>query len=531
MISARVEENGRIKVLQTTVSDSVLFEKIGFDFPKSWYGYTKTAVFRNGETTVSVVLDESSELCTGENECYIPYEVIKAPQFTVSVFGVSGESRATTQQASINVTESGYGTGDAPAEPTPTQYEQLIGIANEMKQLANEAMQIAKSVRTEAGNGEYDGEKGDTGDRGEKGEKGDPFIYSDFTQEQLSLLKGAKGEKGDKGDKGDTGPRGPQGLQGIKGDKGDTGDTGPRGLQGEKGDTGAQGIQGVKGDKGEKGDKGDAFTYGDFTPEQLLSLKGEKGDKGEQGDVTALQMNTACANALKAKKSGTNIFIDDISPLEHKLKLIVSSDEIADLTTVTLKKTGKNLFDINNPVYAARTLLNAKYLPKIENGIIYFNAHYANRGGAGFVIPIQSGEKFTISFENEAGEYMSEILSCENVVNGVSINETVFTQFKNKNVLSYIQPDGKNFIVIMLDCIDGYFTAGIKNLQVELGDAATSYEPYKSEICIPDNDGNIKDSNSISPCMHITTDKGANIEVEYNRDLNKVIEKLEQSLL
>ena len=302
MISARVEENGRIKVLQTTVSDSVLFEKIGFDFPESWNGYTKTAVFRNGETTVSVVLDKSSELCTGENECYIPYEVIKAPQFTVSVFGVSGESRATTQQASINVTESGYGTGDAPADPTPTQYEQLIGIANEMKQLANEAMQIAKSVRTEADNREYDGEKGDTGDRGEKGEKGDPFIYSDFTQEQLSLLKGAKGEKGDKGDKGDTGPRGPQGLQGIKGDKGDTGDTGPRGLQGEKGDTGAQGIQGVKGDKGEKGDKGDAFTYGDFTPEQLLSLKGEKGDKGEQGDVTALQMNTACANALKAKK-------------------------------------------------------------------------------------------------------------------------------------------------------------------------------------------------------------------------------------
>ena len=41
MISARVEENGRIKVLQTTVSDSVLFEKIGFDFPKSWNGYTK----------------------------------------------------------------------------------------------------------------------------------------------------------------------------------------------------------------------------------------------------------------------------------------------------------------------------------------------------------------------------------------------------------------------------------------------------------------------------------------------------------
>lgn len=34
---------------------------------------------------------------------------------------------------------------------------------------------------------------------------------------------------------------------------------------------------------GPKGDKGDAFTYEDFTPEQLAGLKGEKGDTGAQG--------------------------------------------------------------------------------------------------------------------------------------------------------------------------------------------------------------------------------------------------------
>jgi hypothetical protein len=33
-----------------------------------------------------------------------------------------------------------------------------------------------------------------------------------------------------------------------------------------------------------KGDKGDAFTYADFTPEQLAALKGDKGDKGDQGE-------------------------------------------------------------------------------------------------------------------------------------------------------------------------------------------------------------------------------------------------------
>ena len=77
--------------------------------------------------------------------------------------------------------------------------------------------------------------------------------------------------------KGDTGP------QGIQGEKGDKGDTGSKGDKGDKGDTGPQGIQGPQGEKGDKGDKGDAFTYSDFTEEQLASLKGEKGDKGDTG--------------------------------------------------------------------------------------------------------------------------------------------------------------------------------------------------------------------------------------------------------
>ena len=36
-----------------------------------------------------------------------------------------------------------------------------------------------------------------------------------------------------------------------------------------------------------KGDKGDAFTYNDFTPEQLAALKGEKGDTGDTGETGA----------------------------------------------------------------------------------------------------------------------------------------------------------------------------------------------------------------------------------------------------
>jgi hypothetical protein len=76
------------------------------------------------------------------------------------------------------------------------------------------------------------GEKGDTGEKGDKGDKGDPFIYSDFTQEQLALLKGDKGDKGDKGEQGEKGDTGEQGIQGIQGEQGPKGDTGEQGDKG-----------------------------------------------------------------------------------------------------------------------------------------------------------------------------------------------------------------------------------------------------------------------------------------------------------
>ena len=205
MIKVDIFEDGNIIAYDNTIADSVMFEKISFNFPTSWNGYAKTAVFRNGETTVSVVLNGDNGLCTGENECYVPYEVIKAPQFTVSVFGVLGDSRATTPQVRIIVKESGYGEGDAPSEPTPTVYEQLINLSNETKE-------IARSVRTDADNGVFKGDKGDMGPQGEKGDtgeqglqgiqgvkgdKGDPFTYADFTPEQLAGLRGDKGDPGE----------------------------------------------------------------------------------------------------------------------------------------------------------------------------------------------------------------------------------------------------------------------------------------------------------------------------------------------
>lgn len=72
-------------------------------------------------------------------------------------------------------------------------------------------------------------------------------------------------------------------FRGPKGDRGETGPIGPQGPKGEKGDKGDRGEKGDTGPRGETGAKGDAFTFGDFTLEQLESLRGPKGDTGATG--------------------------------------------------------------------------------------------------------------------------------------------------------------------------------------------------------------------------------------------------------
>ncbi|GKV67296.1 MULTISPECIES: hypothetical protein [unclassified Sporosarcina] len=57
--------------------------------------------------------------------------------------------------------------------------------------------------------GNIQGPRGERGLQGLPGEKGDPFVYEDFTPEQLLLLKG---------DRGDTGPKGEPGEQGLPGE-------------------------------------------------------------------------------------------------------------------------------------------------------------------------------------------------------------------------------------------------------------------------------------------------------------------------
>ena len=125
------------------VADSREYLKAKFIFTPDWDGCEKTAIFSGTEKTYEVLL-------TGD-ECTVPHEVLGG-RFGVSVFGINGEMRITTDTAYITVHQSGFAEGETPSDPTPTVYEQLLGKINVVADTAN-----AELAEHEAGFNHPDG--------------------------------------------------------------------------------------------------------------------------------------------------------------------------------------------------------------------------------------------------------------------------------------------------------------------------------------------------------------------------------------
>ena len=122
------------------------------------------------------------------------------------------------------------------------------------------------------------------------------MCVKDGTTTKPDTLDGWKvvAAKGDTGEKGDTGATGPQGPQGVQGPRGDVGPEGPQGPQG---------LQGVQGPKGEQGPKGDAFTYDDFTEDQITELKRPATEAAALADAAAKNANDAADTANAAAQA------------------------------------------------------------------------------------------------------------------------------------------------------------------------------------------------------------------------------------
>ena len=118
-------------------ADSVEYVKAEFTFDQSWLDLIKTAVFRVGELVYHTPLENDC--------CFIPFEALKEGIMYVSVFGVKGNTRATTNEVAISVVGSGY-TVLEPSAASDDPYQYYINKVNELKDLASEAADSANTA-------------------------------------------------------------------------------------------------------------------------------------------------------------------------------------------------------------------------------------------------------------------------------------------------------------------------------------------------------------------------------------------------
>lgn len=144
-----------------------------FGFSPDWAGFVRTAVFRAGGESRSVVLD-------GDWACAIPWEVLEQPrqELFAGVYGTQGgETVLPTVWASLGVILEGAAVGENAQLPTPDVWEQQL--ARKGDALAYDGLCLSllsgdAPLSTVQITGGGSGTQGPPGPPGPQGPKGDP---------------------------------------------------------------------------------------------------------------------------------------------------------------------------------------------------------------------------------------------------------------------------------------------------------------------------------------------------------------------
>lgn len=216
VIAAKHHELTKVKDTRGT-THTVGALRCRFEFRTSDWNYSaKTAMFCNGDAilhpevannAIAVPLDE-------DNECAVPYEVLTDTlPYSIGVWGATEDGlRIVSRWLVFNAQPGCYTDGNAPADPEPTIYEQIL-------QTSQNAVNLANQVKEMADNGELDGVSA--------------------THEWNGTVLTIKSSSGESSAdlRGETGPVGPQGKDGYTPVKGKDYFDGAPGKDGKDGVT------------------------------------------------------------------------------------------------------------------------------------------------------------------------------------------------------------------------------------------------------------------------------------------------------
>jgi hypothetical protein len=200
-----------------------------------------------------------------------------------------------------------------------------------------------------------------------------------------------------------------------------------------------------------------------------------------------------------------------------------------DVNTTTLSATGKNLIKFPYTTKNGATI-NGVTATVSDDGTIIFNGTATGKQaslGLDMNIKLKKGVSYTLS-------------GCSGGNNFSNASYRLFLQ-DNTYKQSITVGDGSATIIPNYDSY--YLTflvpvgVTVNNVVIkpmlEVGDTATSYEPYVEPTSYkPNADGTVEGVKSIYPNITLTTDtSGVLVECEYNRDINKAFAELTQAII
>jgi hypothetical protein len=218
------------------------------------------------------------------------------------------------------------------------------------------------------------------------------------------------------------------------------------------------------------------------------------------------------AERLKCTASGTVIFVDNVSPIEHELSIQLTIEDLADYSTVDVyvSRYGKNLLSSN---YYSNSLTSygISYTDN-KDGTITVNGANDGTGHARFIL-FYGNKKLPI------GTYVgsSNNDDCYMVV---CVKRSSGTTQYFANGISFTINEGDSIQQVYIQVLQS--TATVFNNVIikpilQVGTVVTEYEPYiEPQTAKMSGDGTVKGLTSVSPNMTVFADTdGAFIELEY----------------
>lgn len=253
------------------------------------------------------------------------------------------------------------------------------------------------------------------------------------------------------------------------------------------------------------------------------------------------------ANALKGSASGVgSVAISDLSPLKQELEISLSSETLTDFSGVTVTAECKNLFDVSGrmlrnfgsggadtvrspdgkSIYLAVAGSNVykhnsgSYQYNDNTGELTCDVLYAYYGPA-FDFAVEPSTSYAIS----VGTFPENGMIFASYYTGSGEHISCNTFRKNGVVTT---PANAEWMLLGFSASSNNTTVVYNKIQVEKSDSVTEYTPYFDMCSVKASakgtvDGIICNGSTV---VIVADNSSVQINVEYNRDINTVINSL-----